>query len=109
MGGNGKLPHLTDRQLRLLCVLQQFRDTHGYSPTILDLGRQMGTPWKNGIVCHLKPLRRKGYVEWDDGSGRSLLPTHRLACYPVLVDDGSTVRETGTFIVRDECGQWREV
>jgi repressor LexA len=62
---------LTPRQQEVLLWISGYIDTHGYSPTIRQIGHAFG--WTtNGVVCHLRPMRKKGYVSWVDGEARTL-------------------------------------
>lgn len=110
MEGNGKLPRLTDRQLRMLCVIQRYMDGHrGYAPSWRCLQSAMGLASPQAVCSHLTALARKGYVVWEPSASRTLKPTFRLTCYPVTEVAGGKVAETGKFLVKDEQGKWREV
>ena len=63
---------LTDRQRAILVWINEYIAAHGFSPTIRELVRAFGFKSTNGAVCHLQPLRTKGYVTWLDGSPRTL-------------------------------------
>jgi len=62
---------LTPRQQDVLDWITGYINVHGYSPTIRQIGHAFG--WTtNGVVCHLRPMRKKGYVSWVDGEARTL-------------------------------------
>lgn len=62
---------LTARQQDVLDWIAGYIDTHGFSPTIRQIGHAFG--WTtNGVMCHLRPMRKKGYVDWVDGCSRTL-------------------------------------
>ena len=62
---------LTPRQLDVLRWVVGFADTHGYAPTIREIGNAYG--WTtNGVMCHLNAMRKKGWVSWLDGHARTL-------------------------------------
>lgn len=62
---------LTARQQDVLDWITGFIDVHGFSPTIRQIASHYG--WTvNGVMCHLRPLRRKGAVTWLDGHCRTL-------------------------------------
>ncbi len=61
---------LTKRQRQVLNAI-----TPGIS--IRELMRKLGISCPNGIVAHLKPLKRKGYVTWTPGKSRTLVRLDR--------------------------------
>ena len=50
------------QQAILKAICRSIRDT-GRQPTIREIGQRFGITSPNGVVCHLKALQRKGYVE----------------------------------------------
>lgn len=65
---------LTGRQLQVLRAIVAYTKRHGYGPSIRDLCKTFGTEHPNAIVCHLKPLAKKGYItrgEPIDADGRA--------------------------------------
>lgn len=65
-------PPLTARQQSVLDWISGFIDTHGYSPTIRQVAHAFGWCNTNSAMCHLRPMRRKGYLVWVDGCSRTL-------------------------------------
>lgn len=62
---------LTDRQRDVADFIVAFTQNRGYPPTIREIGTNYG--WTtNGVMCHLRPMRKKGWVSWVDGSPRTL-------------------------------------
>lgn len=65
------LPDLTPRQLEILQWIHGYVDSHEYGPTIREIGHSFG--WTvNGVMSHLRPMRRKGVIDWLDGQSRTL-------------------------------------
>ena len=62
---------MTTRQRACYDLIAAFHREHGYAPTVLELAQAMGCSRSN-VRQHLAALRRKGYVTWDTGVGRSL-------------------------------------
>ncbi|MGD9635935.1 MAG: hypothetical protein AB7G28_26445 [Pirellulales bacterium] len=58
---------LTARQAKMLRQLLRCY-LNGHMPTIRALGEAMGITSPNGVMAHLRALRRKGYVHEADGS-----------------------------------------
>lgn len=72
---NPRLP-LTVNQHRIYLAILRHWATHAVSPTMRDLMAATGIASTQGITCHLKPLRRKGWLVANDfGSSRSMIPT----------------------------------
>ena len=65
---------ITDRQRKVLDFVRDFRDKRGYCCTVREIMRAFGMASPQGVMCHLHPLRRKGYVAWEDGQCRTLRP-----------------------------------
>jgi repressor LexA len=62
---------LTPRQQDVLNWISGYIDVHGYSPTIRQIGQAF--EWTtNGVMCHLRPMRRKGWITWQDGEARTI-------------------------------------
>lgn len=63
---------LTARQREILDWLSAYIRDHGYSPSLRELVDAFGFKSTNGAMCHLVPLRRKGFVTWLEGHPRTL-------------------------------------
>ena len=62
---------LTPRQLEVLAWIGGYIDTHGFSPTVREIAHAF--KWtNNGVVCHLRPMRKKGALTWLDGHSRTI-------------------------------------
>lgn len=62
---------LTPRQQEVVDWISGYIDVHGFSPTIRQIAAGFG--WTvNGVMCHLRPIRKKGYVSWLDGEARTI-------------------------------------
>ena len=62
---------LTARQQEVLAWIDGYIDTHGFSPTIRQIGHDFG--WTtNGVMCHLRPMKKKGWITWIEGEARTL-------------------------------------
>lgn len=66
------LVDLSRRQTVLLEYIRKFRTTKGYSPSVREMQDYMGIASQNGLMCHLKALKKKGYVEWNHCQARSV-------------------------------------
>lgn len=62
---------LTPRQQDVLEWISGFIDTHGFSPTIREIGHAYG--WTvNGAMSHLRPMQKKGRVTWMPKQSRTI-------------------------------------
>lgn len=72
-----KAVKLTERQEKVLAWIEAYIAEHGYSPTFRELCKAFRFKSTQGAVCHLVPLRKKGFVTWCDGKTRTLRLTRK--------------------------------
>lgn len=60
------LPSLTSKQQKILAFIQGYIQQNGYPPAIRDIGDHFGIVSPNGVMCHLKALQKKGYIQRDE-------------------------------------------
>ena len=65
--------NLTPKQLRVLDFVRQYRENHGYSPTMQEIADELGVS-KVTVFEHVEALVSKGALERDPNKARSLLP-----------------------------------
>lgn len=65
---------ITDRQQEVFQFVWLFREEHGYCCTVREVCGHFGFDSPNSAMCHLWPLRRKGWITWEDGQSRTLRP-----------------------------------
>ncbi len=65
---------ITLRQREVYDWIFAFIEERGYSPTTREIMLAFGWSTPNATMCHLLPLRKKGYVDWMDRSPRTLRP-----------------------------------
>ena len=64
----------TERQQEIFLFVKAFRAEHGYCCTIREVCDKFGFTSPNGAWCHLWPLRRKGWLTWEENQNRTLRP-----------------------------------
>ena len=69
-----ELRPLTDRQREIFRWIVNYIAAHGYSPTVRELCEAFDFGSTNGAMCHLDPLRKKGWIEWQENKARTLRP-----------------------------------
>ncbi len=69
--GNTPVPTLTGRQAQILSFLCAYQEEHGQPPTLREVMARFGFKSTNAVVCHLKPLVRKGVLTHDPFTSRA--------------------------------------
>jgi repressor LexA len=54
---------LTDKQQKIYNYIRKHIETKGYPPAIRDICDAFGISSPNGVMCHLKALQKKGYIQ----------------------------------------------
>lgn len=66
---------LTRRQREVLDFIRvHFRKNHA-PPSLRELGKTLNIKTTNGVVCHLRALRKKKLLTWDKNKARSIVLT----------------------------------
>jgi repressor LexA len=63
---------LTSRQRRILDVIRDAVDEHGYPPSIREIGDAVGLTSTSSVHSQLKALQRKGYIRRDPTKPRAI-------------------------------------
>ena len=66
---------LTDRQREVLTFVTDFAERRGYCCSVREVMAAIGCASPNAAMCHLLPLRKKGYVTWEPLTARSIRAT----------------------------------
>src|SRR5437773_5685436 len=69
---------LTSRQQEIYDFICHRIDNRGFPPTIRDIGTAFAIKSPNGVMCHLKALEKKGFINREGKSARAIRPTHRI-------------------------------
>ena len=86
---------LTQRQRDVYEFVVEFVDSHGYPPTVREIGEQVGLASPSTVHAHLANLERAGYLRRDPTKPRALELTRReraAAGASVSVPDVGEVR-----------------
>jgi len=89
---------LTERQKKVLKVIERFILEHGYSPTIRHLGKTLNIANPSAVFKHILSLEKKGYVERVRGE-------IKLTGFPALLESQARVPLVGLV----PAGQPKEV
>jgi repressor LexA len=69
---------LTARQREVLDFITDFATRHGYCASIREVMAAIGCTSPNAAVCHLVPLKKKGYIAWEPNTARSIRPIREV-------------------------------
>jgi repressor LexA len=56
-------PALTTKQLAIFNFIRKHIENKGFPPAIRDICDEFGISSPNGVMCHLKALEKKGYID----------------------------------------------
>ncbi len=65
---------LTKRQIEILHYIQSFINTHSYSPSYREIKQHFGFNSLGTVYNHIKLLKRRGALQAEAHTSRSLLP-----------------------------------
>ncbi|HET8662434.1 MAG TPA: transcriptional repressor LexA [Micromonosporaceae bacterium] len=63
---------LTTRQQRILEFIRSWVETHGYPPSVREIGEAVGLVSPSSVAYQLKELERKGYLRRDPNRPRAV-------------------------------------
>ena len=98
-------PTITKRQHEILGFIRDKIENRGFPPSIREIGEAFEIVSPNGVMCHLKALEKKGYIERNKGvkdqksAARAItIPGLRLgtASFPML---GTVAAGAGVEVV----------
>jgi len=67
---------LTDKQKECLIIINLFIKHKGYSPTVREIAKEMKLNSPATAYHHLKLLREKGYITWEEKQSRTIKILH---------------------------------
>lgn len=63
---------LTRVQKRVYYITKDFIEKNGYSPTIREIGKLNGNNSPATTLFHVRALKNKGYISYQEGRGRTI-------------------------------------
>jgi repressor LexA len=63
---------LTEKQQKIFDFIRSHIEGQGYPPTIRDICREFDIKSPNGVMCHLKALRSKGWINRNEKLSRGI-------------------------------------
>ncbi len=70
------LDALTPRQRDIYVFIRGKIQGRGYGPTVREIGQQFEIKSPNGVMCHLKALQKKGFINREPNMSRAIELTH---------------------------------
>jgi repressor LexA len=64
----------TEKQQRILDVINEFTGEHGYPPSVREIGERVGLSSSSTVQSHLKTLERRGLLRRDPTTPRARVP-----------------------------------
>lgn len=63
---------LTERQREIYDFIRKKIESRGYPPTVREIGNHFGIKSPNGVMCHLKALEKKEFINRGTFSARAI-------------------------------------
>jgi len=63
---------LTKKQNKILVLIQEYINQHGYPPSYRELAAMMNLVSSSTVKCYLDILKKKGYLNWEERRPRTL-------------------------------------
>lgn len=63
---------MTDKQRDVFKFIREKIDTRGYGPTVREIAEQFKIKSPNGVMCHLKALEKKGFIQRQGFAARAI-------------------------------------
>ena len=99
---------LTPRQESVYKVILAYYRQHRFSPTVREIGEQLGLAGPAGIHRILKVLEARGYLSSTPGKNRSWRPVARELTPPLLFEgaDREKIRIMGRYVGLIRQNRW---
>jgi repressor LexA len=68
----GRQSTLTDRQRKILAMIRETVEEHGYPPSIREIGEAVGLTSPSSVHSQLEALQRKGFIRRDPTKPRTI-------------------------------------
>ncbi len=64
---------ISKRQLQVLEYIAEYSKSHGYPPSVRDIGEHVGLASPSTVFTHLTSLEQKGYIRREKESARAII------------------------------------
>lgn len=62
----------TERQMAIFAFIYEHARDKGFQPTLRELGEHFGIRSPNGLMCHLRSLRKQGFIGEPEAGSRCI-------------------------------------
>lgn len=60
------------RRMKILRAINEYHETHGFSPTVRELGKLVGLKSSSTVHRHLESLKEEGKISWNKDMPRTI-------------------------------------
>ncbi|MHA4947572.1 transcriptional repressor LexA [Micromonospora sp. SD19] len=71
-GAEAEPPHISSKQQRILTVIRDWVQQHGYPPTVREIGAAVGLGSPSSVAHHLNTLERRGLLRREANASRAV-------------------------------------
>lgn len=71
-GAEVEPPHISAKQQRILTVIRDWIQPHGYPPTVREIGAAVGLGSPSSVAHHLNMLERRGLLRREANASRAV-------------------------------------
>ncbi|MEV6369765.1 transcriptional repressor LexA [Micromonospora musae] len=71
-GAEAEPPHISAKQQRILAVIRDWIQQHGYPPTVREIGAAVGLGSPSSVAHHLNMLERRGLLRREANASRAV-------------------------------------
>ncbi|MDR1358395.1 MAG: transcriptional repressor LexA [Coriobacteriales bacterium] len=105
---------ISKRQRQVLAYIAEYARTHGYPPSVRDIGEHVGLASPSTVFTHLTSLERKGYIRKERDSARALIILDKgwqeldaEGAVPETLDDAAAVPEAPYTLIAGAAAKQR--
>jgi repressor LexA len=92
---------LTDKQNRILEFLREYTKSHGYPPTIREIGEHFQFLWAAARI-HLQALDKKGFIKLNPSKSRGIEIPGLMPSEGLMLPVAGTIRAGKPVLAREE-------
>lgn len=85
---------ITEKQQEIYDFIKSYIESNGYSPSTRNIGAGVSLKSTSSVVTHLENLKRKGYIDFNESSPRTItLCGYRVRLEKIEDDEEVTEEE----------------
>lgn len=75
-------------EMQVLTFIQEFIKENGYAPSVREIGQGTALRSTSTVLYHLRSLRERGFINWNERRSRSIRVFHPIKNEPKTMFDG---------------------